>query len=117
MMPPTLFLDESGFTGEDLFNADQPVFVLATICLPEDQCRTIKGDHFGAVRARELKHSELCKRPRSQAMVLDFLRRAVQRPEIIRFSILHKRYDLVCQMVDWLAEPPMHADSPHKRPL
>ena len=108
MSSPILFMDESGFTGQDFFNPDQPVFVLATIFLPEEECQAIKADHFRAVRARELKHSELCKRPRPQAMVLDFLRRAVKRPEIIKFSILHKRYDLVGQMVDWLVETGTH---------
>lgn len=108
MSVPVIFMDESGFTGQDLFNPDQPVFVLATIFLSEEESQAIKADHFRAVQARELKHSELCKRPRSRAMVLSFLRRAVKRPEIIRFSVLHKRYDLVGQMVDWLVETRMH---------
>ena len=33
MSSPMLFMDESGFAGEDLFNSDQPVFVLATVFL------------------------------------------------------------------------------------
>jgi len=95
MREPLLFLDESGFTGEDLFNRDQPVFVLATVFLPEDECQTIKQDFFGRIQATELKHSELRKRPRSQRMVLDFMRHFVRRAEIIKFSILHKRYDRI----------------------
>lgn len=59
MSSPMLFMDESGFTGEDLFNSDQPVFVLATVFLPEDECQIVKRKHFGAVHAAELKHSKL----------------------------------------------------------
>lgn len=108
MSSPMLFMDESGFTGEDLFSSDQPVFVLATVFLPEDECQIVKREHFGAVRAAELKHSKLCQRTRSQGMVLSFLRQVVKQPELIRFSILHKRYDLVCHMVDWLVETRVH---------
>ena len=31
-----IFLDESGYTGEDLFNRDQPIFTLASLGVDDE---------------------------------------------------------------------------------
>src|SRR5438046_1866494 len=105
-MGELLFLDESGYTGEDLLNADQPVFVIATLRLPEARCAELKAEFFGDVQAPEVKHSLLRKYVRGQRSVIEFVRAlAAREPGAVKFHVAHKRYDLTGQMVEWLVEP------------
>ena len=45
-----LFLDESGYTGEDLINVDQPWFVLASTILGDDEAKALSQDIFNLVK-------------------------------------------------------------------
>lgn len=105
-----LFVDECGYTGEDLFNKEQPVFVLASIYLSEETCNDLKNTFFSKIQARELKHSRLSKYPNQQDMIIDFLREMSKDQDSVKFSIVHKRYVLVTKMVDLLIEPMLHED-------
>src|SRR5216683_7748809 len=105
----TIFLDECGFTGENLMNPDQPVFVLASHDLPEEVCAALKQQHFGGIRAHELKHMSLQKRPRQQQMVLALLRDLANRyPSRVKCAVIHKKYALLAKVVDHLIEPAAH---------
>ena len=55
----TIFLDESGYTGEHLLDTDQPIFALASHHISERSCEELKRRFFGRVQARELKYSQL----------------------------------------------------------
>lgn len=105
-----MFLDESGFTGEQLLDPDQPVLVLATIFRAESECAALKRQVFADVRATELKHAALSRRAKHQAMVGELVRQLAADPSRVKFSIAHKKYALVTFMVDWLVEIPMHED-------
>jgi hypothetical protein len=106
-----IYLDECGFTGEDLFNSDQPVFVLASTILTEEVCKEILSVHFSKVQAKELKHSSLAKRPRQQDMVLSFLKDVDANFQgTVKFSVAHKRYVLVTKIVDFLIETLAYED-------
>src|SRR5260370_29708039 len=70
-----LFFDESGFTGQDLANREQPIFVLASTRAGDDLCHDIYSEVFKDVKARELKHSSLAKTPRGRDRIMKFLRR------------------------------------------
>jgi len=100
-----IYLDECGFTGEDLFNVDQPIFTLASIDLTEEICNELKSKHFNKVKAVELKHSSLAKRDNSQKMIIELIKDlSVNYPNSIKFSVVHKRYALVSKIVDILVE-------------
>ena len=45
-----LYLDESGYTGEDLANRDQPIFVLAGLAV-----EGVEEKFFSEIKAAELK--------------------------------------------------------------
>ncbi len=105
-----LFIDECGYTGEDLFNIEQPVFVLASLYLPEEDCKELKCKFFSKIQAKELKHSRLSKYPRQQDMIIDFLRYMSQKSESVKFAIAHKRYVLVTKIVDLIIEPMAYED-------
>ncbi|HVB21543.1 MAG TPA: DUF3800 domain-containing protein [Ktedonobacteraceae bacterium] len=105
-----IFLDESGFTGQDLLNIDQPVFTLATIHCSERQCEEFKSTFFQDVRSTELKHSRLVRSPRYQRKVLEFFHELSKTPEIVKISITHKRYVLTAKIVELLVDPAAYQD-------
>ena len=41
-MTARIYIDECGYTGEDLFNLDQPIFCLGSTSLSKDECKTLK---------------------------------------------------------------------------
>ena len=105
---PTIFLDESGYTGPDFLNEGTPIFVIASIGIEESECIEIKREFFGSVQARELKHSVLGRRPRQREMVLKFLEYLTQHKHLVELSVAHKKFALVCKSVDLLVETAAH---------
>ena len=99
-------VDESGFTGEDLVNREQPIFVLASICLADADADQIVRECFPRVQAAELKHSSLAKRPRGQEMVANFVR--CIEPRNCATYVVHKEFCLLTKLVDLWVEPAMH---------
>lgn len=108
-MEQTVFLDECGFTGEDLAQPDQPVFVVASHNLTEDEASALKEQHFGHVKAEELKHSSLQRREQHHAAVTALLD-AVLTSDRARASMAYKPYALIAKIVDHLIEPMMFED-------
>ena len=106
-----IYLDECGFTGEDLFNSEQPIFTLASIDLSEEVCHELKDKYFSSVQAYELKHSNLAKRPKQQEMVINLIKGLGSNyPKSVKFSVAHKRYVLVTKIVDILIETLAYED-------
>lgn len=106
----TIFLDESGYTGEHLLDASQPVFALASIHLNEAACAELKARFFGRVQATELKYSQLRRRTSNQRLVLDFIEHVtVHHREDIKVYVAEKRYALTAKVVDILVEKAEHA--------
>jgi len=103
-----IFVDECGYTGPDLLNQEQPVFVLASLNVSEQEASDMKKKFFERVQARELKHSALSKRPAQQKMVLSFLHTLAPRTTTYKVSVAHKRYVLVAKLIDLVVEPLMH---------
>jgi len=99
-----IFLDESGYTGDDLLNGDQPIFTLASTILSDEEARDMFARHFPGAAARELKHSTLASRPRGQRCIVDFIE-AVTRKDVVAVEIWHKEFTLMTTMVDsWIEE-------------
>jgi hypothetical protein len=104
---PNVFLDESGFTGSNLCDKTQPIFTLASHCLPEEAAQDMKKRFFGFVRARELKYSRLINSPQGQAAVLEFVSYMRSQMEDTRLAYAYKPFILLCKGVDWIVEPSM----------
>lgn len=105
----TLYLDESGYTGEDLVAPDQPVFVICTHSLDEPTCADLKARHFSKVKAAELKHSALASRRPQAKMLLEALSelRTVHVDRIL-VGLSDKKYALTGKIVDLVVETSMH---------
>lgn len=101
----TIFLDECGYTGQDLLNREQLFFVLSSLTLPEQECIYLKKEFFEKVQARELKHRNLAKSKSHQQSVLRFVRYMKTRQNSFKITVVHKKYALVCQLVDMIIEP------------
>ena len=102
-----IYLDESGFTGQDLVSEIQPVLALATIQCSEAEALKWKTKYFGKINAKELKHSRISRSHNQQRMVLEFLTELLVESERVYVTIAHKRYSLLAKSVDWIIEPAM----------
>lgn len=105
-----IFLDESGYTGEDLMNTEQPWFVLTSTILNDTEANALAREFFGGVQAQELKHSKLRKTERGRRRVIECIKALKNLPNKVATSIAHKNYALVSMMVEWWVEPSMRTD-------
>lgn len=106
----TIFLDECGYTGQNLLDTEQPVLTLASLTLPESDCKELKNYFFRNVQSTELKYSSLSRRPRQQRMILEFLKELSEKPSLVKFSFAHKKFVLITKMVEMLVEPACYED-------
>lgn len=104
-----IFVDEAGHSGSNLLDSEQPVFVLASHDISEDECQQLRSKHFSHVKARSLKFSQLWRRPRSQRAVVEFIADvSVRFQGRIDPAVIHKPFALICKLVDHVIEPSMH---------
>lgn len=106
---PTIYLDECGYTGEDLLNKEQPFFVLASMICDEQTARSVRNFFFSDFQGQALKHSVLKRKKRNQEAIRDFLMSispdaGIQ--TVIRFA--DKRFVASGKMVDLLIEPTVY---------
>src|SRR5579884_192300 len=103
----TIFMDESGYTGDDLLNTDQPFFTLATFSCSEQKCQEYRTAFFNKVEGAELKHFKLMRNRLGRDMILEFLKEISQTPELVKIHVVNKRYELVRKIVDLIVKPAM----------
>jgi len=103
----TVFVDESGHTGSDLLSVEQPFYTVASVSLPEETCRDLIARCFPNQTARELKYKSVHRSLRRQRCVLDLLRELKTNEQVLELAVVHKRFALICKMVDHIVEPSM----------
>jgi hypothetical protein len=104
-----VFLDEAGYTGSDLINADQPVFILASTVVEAAEARALLDSCFGSPQS-EVKYFKRAKRPRGQRQILEFLRALRLDLRRVAFFSFHKEYLLLTNLIDYWLEPMMFED-------
>lgn len=105
----TIFIDECGYTGQNLLDTEQPLFTLASLQLSEEECKKLKHEFFQDVKSVELKYSSLKRKPKQQELILDFIKHLSKQPHLFKFSVSHKKFVLVSKMVEVLVEPVEYA--------
>lgn len=105
MSRPQVWFDESGNTGDDLLNEDQPVFSLASVALSETEAGEVLAPVRAATQAGELKFTKLRRRARSRTALLQMLQSPTLTPATIRIAVVDKPYMVVAKMCDILMEP------------
>ena len=105
----TVYLDEAGYTGPDLANREQLVYVLASTSLSEDHARALldacfRRNHQG----RELKHSRLSRTKIWRTEVIEFVRQLPK--DAIAYFAVHKEFALLAFFIDFWFEPLAYQD-------
>jgi hypothetical protein len=106
----TVYMDESGFTGEDLSNSKQPLFVHVSTTLSSEECTALYKEHFSGVQGNELKHKNLSKWPKGQARIISFIKALKGENSKATVWVCHKEFTLLTYLVDLWVEPAMHLD-------
>lgn len=99
------YVDETGFTGEDLMAADQPIFAQATNNFSPGETKKIIEAVFGNIQAEELKHSRLSRRPQHRVRICELVEIVAKDPQKAGVWIAHKEFALITLIVDWWLEP------------
>ena len=105
---PTFYIDETGFTGEDLLSQDQPLFAQSTNNFNSDEAQEIIDATFGDVNVKELKYARLRRSPGHRDRIIKLVRVVASDPSRAATWISHKEFALVTLIVDWWMEPLAH---------
>lgn len=112
-MIPTLYLDESGFTGVDLLNPAQTVFVAASNVLSTADAEALLADTIGplAPGAAEHSHSSLVSSSKGRQRLIRFFEQLVKyRVSEAAYYAANKRFALLAKLIDNWVEPAMYRD-------
>lgn len=101
----TIFLDESGYTGDDLLNVEQPYFVIASSIIGDDEALDLLRRCFPRYQGREFKFSNVWKRDTHRARLRDFARELPALYDRAFPWIIDKRFCVLTKMLDYLIEP------------
>lgn len=102
-----VFCDESGNTGADLLNEDQPVFAIASTNLDTEQSVALLKPLLFQNQV-EAKYTKLKGNKRGQLALLDFFASPALSLSAAKVLLADKRYYLITHMVDKLIEPPLY---------
>ena len=101
--------DESGNTGGDLLNTQQPVFALASICLTRTQAQEFLTP-LRTAQTQEVKFSRLRRTHAGRASIVDLLSNQALQDHTPQISIVHKRFMVITKIVDLLVETLAYED-------
>lgn len=102
------YLDESGYTGRDLLNAEQPFMVLSALFITEEEASSLRSKYFQNIQADELKHKTLARRPTYWKALLNLQHECLHKYRGISF-VAEKRYLCILKFLDDCIEPVFHA--------
>lgn len=105
----TIYIDESGYTGGDLYNADQPHFVVASSLIGDDEAADILRRAFPRYRGPEFKFSNIWRRRVHRDGLLAFAREIPAISDRLFLYGIDKRFSLIVKMFDYLVEPSFRA--------
>jgi hypothetical protein len=97
-------IDESGYTGFDLLNADQPFQGATAIAIEDDDATRLVREHFPRLQATELKYRALSRRPANHPRLLGLLRDLLSGYKSVTY-ICDKRFLLILMFCDYAVEP------------
>lgn len=105
---PIIAFDESGNTGSDLLDKDQPVFVLASVKLTIRQANELKD--IIKTQSDELKFNRLKKYHKYHSQIISLLNNELISEDTIKLALFHKEYCVSVHTVDRLIEPVAYSD-------
>lgn len=99
----TIYFDESGNTGRQLADLDQPIFILGSCDFSEDECEALLAP-LRSPQAQEVHFKRLRKSPRGQDRIIDLLNSPLVTPHRFKAMVFHKRFMLLTKILDDLLE-------------
>lgn len=100
-------IDESGYTGFDLLNVEQPFQGAAAIAIDDDDAARLIKEHFPNLQAPELKYGALARRESNHAGLLALQRDLLSAYKCVTY-VCDKRFMLILMFVDYAVEPHWH---------
>ena len=97
-------IDESGYTGFDLLNAEQRFQGAAAIAISDEDAARLIREHFPKLQAPELKYRALSRRPANHSCLLALQRDLLTHYKCVTY-VCDKRYLLVLMFLDYAVEP------------
>jgi hypothetical protein len=95
--------DEAGNTGQDLLNAEQPVFVLSAVSMHNDMAMcSIEPMH--SAQSREIKFSQLRKRAGGERKILSLLESNAVSSASLKMYAIDKSFLVTTKITDVLVE-------------
>jgi hypothetical protein len=107
MKIPTIYLDESGNTGSNLLDVNQPVFTLASCIFSNEEAQNLLK-LTGSNSPDEVHFKTLRRRKSGQDGIIRLLSNKIIKPKNIGINIIHKEFMIVTKIVDLLIEHMMH---------
>jgi hypothetical protein len=100
---PAVFFDESGYTGRNLLDPAQPMFVIASSLIGEYDAARILADAFPRFKGDELKFQDVWKRHRQRLVPL--CTSLGERAADLYVWHIDKKFCVLQKMIDYLIEP------------
>src|SRR6266853_2319984 len=97
-------VDESGYTGFDLLNAEQRFQGAAAIAITHEEASGLIEQHFPNLVASELKHGALARRQNNRERLLSLQRDVLAHHKCVTY-VCNKRFLLVMMFLDYAVEP------------
>jgi len=97
-------VDESGYTGFDLLNADQRFQGASAIAIDNDDAERLIKQHFPKLQAPELKYRALSRRATNHPRLLGLIRDLLSDFKCVTY-VCDKRFMLTLMFVDYAVEP------------
>src|SRR5579871_270540 len=99
--------DESGNTGQNLLDAAQPTFALASVCLTEAEIAELTSS-LASVSRTEMHFTRLKGNRASQIQLATLFQSSLISTDHAKVCIFHKRFMVTTKIVDMLVEPLLH---------
>ena len=103
--PKIIFFDESGYTGPDLLNKQQPIFSLVSVDIPDDEARELLRSTFPNYQGEEFKFSKIWKQKSNRKNLTEFARKISKMRERIFIHQSDKKFSLLTSFIDLVVEP------------
>lgn len=101
----TIYFDESGYTGPDLLNPDQPFFCVVSTDIEEGTAEEILKRSFPKYRGQEFKFKSIWKRPTNKNFFPSFVKELLKHEGRIYSRLDDKQFVVLTKLVDFLIEP------------
>lgn len=105
-MKYTLYLDESGYTGANWLDYDQPIFVFGGVLIREDLLEDIQKDFVNTFNViDEFKSSNYFYEPRHYRFANEYVLRLLEKGTIPFFLVCEKRFLLAAKIIEYFFDP------------